>query len=69
MKTNNKYTITTFNEYELYHIKSEIDFISTELRDNMEYLTPEQPDYYETQDNIEILERVILLLDELVHLQ
>ena len=69
MKTNNTYTITNFNEYELYHLKSEIDFISTELRNNMEYMTPQQPDYYETQDNIEILERVILLLDELVHLQ
>ena len=69
MKTNNTYTITNFNEYELYHLKSEIDYISTELRNNMEYMTPEQPEYYETQDNIEILERVILLLDELVHLQ
>ena len=69
MKTNNTYTITNFNEYELYHLKSEIDYISTELRNNMEYMTPEQPDYYETQDTIETLEKVILLLDELVHLQ
>ena len=69
MKTNNTYTITTFNEYELYHLKSEADYLNTELRNNMEYMTRNQPEYYETQDNIEILERVILLLDELVHLQ
>ena len=66
---NKTYKITNFNEYELYHLKSEIDFISTELRNNMEYMTPEQPEYYETQDTIETLEKVILLLDELVHLQ
>ena len=69
MKPNNTYTITNFNEYELYHLKNEVDFINTELRNNMEYLTPEQPEYYESQDTIETLEKVILLLDELVHLQ
>lgn len=66
---NNTYTITNFNEYELYHLKSEVDYLEHELRNNMEYMTPEQPDYYETQDTIETLEKVILLLDELVHLQ
>ena len=69
MKTNNKYTITTFNEYELYHLKAEIDSLNTQLLNSMKYLEITQPEYYETQDNIEILERVILLLDELVHLQ
>lgn len=69
MKTNNTYKITNFNEYELYHLKNEVDFINTELRNNMEYLTPEQPDYYHTLDTVETLEKVILLLDELVHLQ
>ena len=69
MKTNNTYTITTFNEYELYHLKNEVDFINTELRNNMEYLTTEQPEYYYTLDIVETLEKVILLLDELVHLQ
>jgi len=69
MKTNNTYKITNFNEYELYHLKSEVDFINTELRDNMEYLETAQPEYYGTQDTIETLEKVILLLDELVHLQ
>ena len=69
MKTNNTYTITTFNEYELYHLKAEIDSINTELLNSMKYLETTQPDYYETQDTIETLEKVILLLDELVHLQ
>ena len=69
MKTNNMYTITTFNEYELYHLKHEIDTLNTSLRNNMEYLETAQPEYFETQDTIETLEKVILLLDELVHLQ
>ena len=69
MKDNKTYTITNFNEYELYHLKSEVDGISTELRDDMKYMDKEQPDYYYTQDTIETLEKVILLLDELVHLQ
>ena len=69
MKTNNTYKITNFNEYELYHLKSEIDFLNTELRNNMEYMRSEQPDYYYTLDTVETLEKVILLLDELVHLQ
>ena len=69
MKTNNTYKITNFNEYELYHLKNEVDYINTELRNNMEYMTPEQPDYYYTLDTVETLEKVILLLDELVHLQ
>ena len=69
MKTNNTYTITTFNEYELYHLKAEIDTINTELLNSMKYLETTQPDYYYTQDTIETLEKVILLLDELVHLQ
>ena len=69
MKTNNTYTITNFNEYELYHLKNEVDFINTNLRNIMEYMTLQQPDYYETHDTIETLEKVILLLDELVHLQ
>lgn len=69
MKTNNTYTITTFNEYELYHLKAEIDTLNTELLSSMKYLETTQPEYYETQDTIETLEKVILLLDELVHLQ
>ena len=66
---NKTYTITNFNEYELYHLKSEVDMINTELINRMEYVTPEQPDYYYTQDIIETLEKVILLLDELVYIQ
>ena len=69
MKTNNTYTITTFNEYELYHLKHEINSLNTELLSSMKYLETTQPDYYYTQDTIETLEKVILLLDELVHLQ
>ena len=69
MKENNTYTITTFNEYELYHLKAEIDTLNTELLNSMKYLETTQPEYYETQDTIETLEKVILLLDELVHLQ
>ena len=69
MKENNTYTITNFNEYELYHLKSEIDYLNTELLNSMKYLETTQPEYYETQDTIETLEKVILLLDELVHLQ
>ena len=69
MKTNNTYTITNFNEYELYHLKAEIDSLNTELLNSMKYLETTQPDYYSTQDTIETLEKVILLLDELVHLQ
>ena len=69
MKTNNTYTITNFNEYELYHLKAEIDTLNTELLSSMKYLEITQPEYYETQDTIETLEKVILLLDELVHLQ
>lgn len=69
MKENNTYTITNFNEYELYHLKSEVDGISNELRADMKYMDKEQPDYYFIQDHIETLEKVILLLDELVHLQ
>ena len=69
MKTNNTYTITTFNEYELYHLKAEIDTLNTELLNSMKYLETTQPEYYSTQDTIETLEKVILLLDELVHLQ
>ena len=83
---NNMYTITNFNEYELYHLKAEIDTLNTELLDSineydlkaeidslntellnsMKYLETTQPEYYETQDTIETLEKVILLLDELV---
>ena len=69
MKKNNTYKITNFNEYELYHLKNEVDFINAELRNNMEYMTPEQPEYYYILDRVETLEQVILLLDELVHLQ
>lgn len=69
MKPNNKYKITNFNEYELYHLKSEVDYINTSFRNGMEYITPDQPEYFETLDTIETLEKVILLLDELVHLQ
>ena len=69
MKTNNTYTITTFNEYELYHLKAEIDTLNTVLLNSMKYLETTQHDYYYTQDTIETLEKVILLLDELVHLQ
>ena len=69
MKTNNTYTITTFNEYELYYLKAEIDSLNTQLLNYMKYLETTQPEYYETQDTIETLEKVILLLDELVHLQ
>ena len=69
MKTNNTYKITNFNDFELYHLKSEVDYLEHELRNNMEYMTPEQPDYYYTLDTVETLEKVILLLDELVHLQ
>lgn len=69
MKPNNTYKITNFNEYELYHLKAEIDSLNTELLNSMKYLSIMQPEYYQTQDTIETLEKVILLLDELVHLQ
>jgi len=69
MKDNKTYTISNFNEYELYYLKSEVDTLNTELRNNMEYLESAQPEYFETQDTIETLEKIILLLDELVHLQ
>ena len=69
MKGNKTYTITNFNDFELYHLKSEVDYLEHELRNNMEYLTTEQPEYYYTLDIVETLEKVILLLDELVHLQ
>ena len=69
MKTNNTYKITNFNEYELYHLKAEIDSLNTELLNSMKYLSIMQPEYYETHDTIETLQKVILLLDELVHLQ